>query len=145
MNLYILIHEQDTDDGCSCTVSPFLDKDAAQDVMNTEWQTTVQECGYNAREHDEEDECECSAEKAIIREGINVEVWRIDTHNLDVQVAVRVEGGLVGAVLANADVEVEVFDLDVSECADDDEQDEVAQKEAKLEELSHAAGWKTVY
>lgn len=64
---------------------------------------------------------------------------------MDVQVAVRVQGGLVQDVHANADVSVNVYDLDVSDFPDEGEQAEADKKEAELEELVKAPGWRAVW
>lgn len=61
------------------------------------------------------------------------------------QVAVRVKGGLVEEVHANADVSMDVFDLDVSDFPDEGEQDEADRKEAELEELVKSPGWRAVW
>lgn len=61
------------------------------------------------------------------------------------QIAVRVKGGLVEEVHANADVSVEVYDLDVSDFPDDGEQDEADKKEVELEELVKSPGWRNVW
>ena len=61
------------------------------------------------------------------------------------QVAVRVAGGLVQEVHSNADVDVDVYDLDVSDFPDEGEQEAVDQKEAELEELVKSPGWRAVW
>ena len=51
-------------------------------------------------------------------------------------VAVKVSGGLVQAVYADALVLVEVFDLDVSDFPDDGEADEAAERAAEIEKIA---------
>ena len=41
----------------------------------------------------DEDECECCESTAVIRDDSDVESWRIEEQELDVQIAVRVKGG----------------------------------------------------
>lgn len=61
------------------------------------------------------------------------------------KVAVEVKGGLVQNVYANADVSVEVYDLDVSDFPDEGEQKEADDKEAELEDLVKSPGWRNVW
>lgn len=61
------------------------------------------------------------------------------------EVAVRVKGGMVQSVYANADVNVEVYDLDVSDFPDEGEEDKAAEKEAELEKLVASPGWRAVW
>lgn len=74
-----------------------------------------------------------------------MEHWRIVEQELDVQVAVRVEGGLVVEVHANADVDIDVYDLDASDIPDEGEDDEAGKKEAELEELIKSPGWRNIW
>ena len=145
MKIYILVCEQDTDCGCSAEASPFLHKEDAQAAMRTGWQESVEGWEYNAKEHKDEDECYCEEDSAVIRDGMDSVRWHIEEHDLDVQVAVRVKGGLVDEVHANADVNVDVYDLDVSDFPDEGEQDEADKKEVELEELVKSPGWRNVW
>ena len=145
MKIYNLIHEQDTDAAWGCDVRSFTDKLSAQNAMRESWESTVKAWEYDAKEHKDEDECECCESTAVIRDDSDVESWRIEEQELDVQIAVRVKGGLVEEVHANADVSVEVYDLDVSDCPDDGGQDEADKKEVELEELVKSPGWRNVW
>ena len=145
MKIYNLIHEQDTDAAWGCDVRSFTDKLSAQNAMRESWESTVKAWEYDAKEHKDEDECYCEEESAVIRDGMDSVRWRIEEHDLDVQVAVRVKGGLVDEVHANADVNVDVYDLDVSDFPDEGEQDEADKKEAELDELVKAPGWRAVW
>lgn len=145
MTIYILVHEQDTDAAWGCNVKPFTDKQSAMDAMRADWQETVKVWEYDAKEHNDEDECECCGDTAVIRDGDDVENWRIEEHDLPVELAVEVKGGLVQNVYANADVSVDVYDLDVSDFPDEGEQEEVDNKETELEELVKSPGWRNVW
>ena len=145
MKIYVLVYEQDTDCGCDAEVSTFIRKEDAQATMRAGWEESVESWEYNSKEHKDEDECYCEEESAVIRDGMDSVRWRIEEHDLDVQVAVRVKGGLVDEVHANADVNVDVYDLDVSDFPDDGEQDEADKKEAELDELVKAPGWRAVW
>lgn len=145
MKVYLMIHEQDTDAAWGCNVQPFTDKQAAQEAMRKSWETSVKDWEYDSHEHHGEDEATCNETDAVLREADDVESWRIEEHELDVQVAVRVKGGLVEEVHANADVNAEVYDLDVSDFPDEGEQDEADRKEARLDELVKSPGWRAIW
>lgn len=145
MKIYILLYEQDTDYGCGAEVSAFIRKEDAQAAMRVGWESSVESWKYNAKEHKDEDECYCEEESAVIRDGMDSVRWHIEEQDLDVQVAVRVQGGLVQNVHANADVSVNVYNLDVSDFPDEGEQDEADKREAELEELAKAPGWRAVW
>ena len=74
-----------------------------------------------------------------------MESWRIEEHELDVQVAVEVKGGLVQNIYANADVHADVYDLDVSDFPDVGEEAEADRKEAELNDLVKSPGWHNVW
>lgn len=145
MTIYLLIHEQDTDAAWGSDVKSFTDKQTARDAMRSDWQTTARDWEYDSKEHHDEDVCECCDDTAVIRDGDDVEHWRIEEHELDVQVAVRVKGGLVEEVYANAGVSVDVFDLDVSDFPDEGEQEDADDREAELETLIASPGWSVVW
>lgn len=146
MTIYILVHEQDTDAAWGCNVKPFTDKQAALDAMRADWQESVKDWEYDSKKHNDDDECECGDTTAVIRDGDDVESWRIEKHYLDVQVAVEVKGGLVQNIYANADVHPDVYDLDVSDFPDEGEQDEADRKEAELNDLvKKSPGWRNVW
>ena len=61
------------------------------------------------------------------------------------KIIVRVEGGLVQAVYADGEVEVEVVDLDISDYPDDGEQDEVNKRREDMEQTIKQTGWRCVW
>ena len=146
MEIFLLIHEQDTNAACGSDVKPFTDMQAAQDAMRKDWEETASDWEYASREHDGEDECECHGDAAVIRDGGDVEHWRIEEHDLPVPVSVAVEvsGGLVQSVYAKGcDVDAAVFDLDIS--VSSDESDGIKTREEELTELIGSPGWKQVW
>lgn len=145
MKVYILVCEQNTDYKFGADVSSFIRKEDAQTAMRTDWEDSVVTCGYNKRDHEGEDECYCEENCAVIRDGIDSVCWRIEEHELDVQVSVRVEDGMVQDVKANADIIAEVYDLDMSEFADEKDFEEQNEKEDALEELENTPGWRSVW
>lgn len=145
MKIFLLIHEQDTDAAWGCDAKPFTDKQVAQDAMHKDWEASVKAWEYDSHEHHDEDEATCGEAEAVIREGSDYESWRIEEQELDVQMAVRVKGGLVQEIHANADVSADVYDLDVSDFPEEGEQDEADKKEAELEALVKSPGWRAVW
>ena len=73
------------------------------------------------------------------------ETWRIEEHELDAKAIVKVKGGMVQSVIANADVDVDVFDLDVSSYPDEGEEDEADRKDRKFQELLGRPDWWCVW
>ena len=63
-----------------------------------------------------DDHCwEYNHDNAAVLDGTDIERWRIEEQDLAVEVAVKVHGGLVQSAVANADVDLDVYDLDVSD------------------------------
>ena len=52
---------------------------------------------------------------------------------------------MVSLVYANANMDVDVYDLDVSDFPDEGEQEAADQKEAELDELVKSHGWRAVW
>lgn len=145
MKIYLLIHEQDTDSAWGCNVKPFTDKQAAYKAMRLGWIAAKVYWEYDSHKHCNEDTCECGEVEAVIREDDEVERWRIEEHELDMRMAVEVKGGLVQNVYANADISVDVYDLDVSDFPDEGEADAVDARVAELEALVKEPGWQEVW
>lgn len=82
---------------------------------------------------------------ASIRDGSDVEVWRIEEKELDVNIAVKVHGGMVQEVYSDADVGVEVYDLDSSDFPEESELTETEQRERELDEQIAQPGWRAVW
>ena len=143
MKIFLLIHGQDTDSACDTKVKPFAGQQAAWDAMRKEWNEAVTAWGYASKEHGDGDECECRRDAAVIRDGGEVEHWRIEEQELavPVSVAVEVSGGLVQAVYARGgDVGADVFDLDAP-----DSLDEAESRKEQLSRLIGDPGWKQVW
>lgn len=87
----------------------------------------------------------CSDSEATIRDDTDVEHWRIEERDLDVQMAIEVQGGLIQNIYANAGIYPDVFDLDVSDFPDKGEEDDVAAKAASLNEIKNRPGWRNVW
>lgn len=83
MKIFNLIHEQDTDAAWGCKVQSFSSKVVAQGIMRDQWQITANAWEYHSKDHRDEDTCECSEDSAIIRDGEDVEQWRIEVQEID--------------------------------------------------------------
>ena len=145
MKLYILIHERDTDSNWGSSAKSFIDRAAAQDTMRHDYEDTIKTWGFDETRQTEEHKAYCHDDKALIRDGMDIEIWRIEEHDLPVELAVEVSQGLVQAIYANADIFPEVFDLDVSDFAEDSEVAEADIKAAELKKLKQQPGWRAVY
>lgn len=145
MKLYLLIHEQDTDAAWGCDVKTFLSLDAAKAAMRMAWEETVKAWEYNEKDHGDDDESFCGYAEAVIRDDSDVERWRIEEKELDVRVAVKVVGGMVQEAIANAGVNLDVYDLDVSDFPDDDEEEAADRRGNEYEQLSKSPGWSCVW
>lgn len=145
MKVYILITEQDTDSGTGADVQLFLDKDAASEEMHRQYYEELPTWGINIEDVGEDQECWVDDADAAIRDGIDSIRWRIEERDLDIQAAVRVKGGQVGAVYSNADIGVEVYDLDVSDYPCEGEQEAADARKHELEELISDPHWQIAW
>lgn len=145
MKLYILIHERDTDSNWGSSAKPFIDRTAAQDVMRKGYEEAIRTWEFDETSQTEEYKAYCHDGEALVRDGMDIETWRIEEHDLQVELAVEVKQGLVQAIYANADIFPEVFDLDVSDFAEGSEAAEADVKAAELEKLKQQPGWREVY
>ncbi len=145
MKIYLVIDEQDTDAAWGCNVTPFLNRDAAVEHMKKDFEESLGRWEFDLSEDSEEHHAECDENEATIRDGEDAEHWRIEEHDLLVELAVEVKGGLVQNIYANADVNADVYDLDVSDFPDKGEEDEVDQKQAELNERVKTPGWRNVW
>ena len=145
MTLYLLVFHQDTDSGCGSEASPFLDLETAQNTMRSLYEKTLELWGFDKSNQAEEHECYCRDNQAIIRDDPDFVTWTIEKHQLDVEIAVEVEGGLVRNIYANADVSPAVYDLDVSAYPDEEEQEAADAQENVLKTRVSRDGWRSVW
>ena len=71
--------------------------------------------------------------------------WSIQEHDLPVQLAIRVRDGMVQEAIANADISVDVFDLDSQDLAEDGKTFEADRLDADYQKLGKEPGWRAVY
>ena len=145
MKLYILIHGQDIDSVYGATAAPFIDRTTAQDAMRQDYAETIQAWGFDETSQTEEHKSYCLDGEAMICDGADMERWCIEEYELQVKMAVEVSQGLVQAIYANTDIYPEVYDLDISDLAEDGETAVAEIKAAELEKLKQQPGWRAVY
>lgn len=147
MKIYNLIHLED-DRTIDAAAAPFLTIETAQAAMKDSWEACLKIWGIDPEEKQtEEHNWECGEDSASIRDDLHsvFNSWKITEHDLDVQVAVKVYGGQVQQVIANAGVDAKVYDLDVSDFPDEGEQEEADERAVEYEKLQNTAGWSQVW
>lgn len=146
MKIYVLIHEQDTDSTWGSHVSLFLNRDLAEATMRKCWEDTLKSWEFDLDKEMYDDHCwEYNHDNAAVLDGTDIERWRIEEQDLAVEVAVKVHGGLVQSAVANADVDLDVYDLDVSDFPDEGEEDETDERRRVFEELASRPDWRSVW
>lgn len=147
MKVYLLVHVMDSD-SWGVDADAFLSKEEAQKSMRDSWQAALKEWGIDAgSKQNDEQSWECDDTGASISDYCKNEFehWEIQEKSLDVQVAIKVHGGMVQSVISNSGVDVDVYDLDVSDFPDDDEEDESAKTEKEFNELANRPDWGDVW
>lgn len=148
MKVYMLVHKQDTSSMWDADADIFLTKEKAQEAMQEQYRTSLESWGINDLTEPSEDfHWTCDENQAEISDGCKCEYeqWQIQEKELDVKAAVEVRGGLVQSVIANAGIDVDVYDLDVSDFPDDGEVDEADRKGREFTELSNRPDWGSVW
>ncbi|MBM6679083.1 MULTISPECIES: hypothetical protein [Oscillospiraceae] len=146
MKIYVLIHEQDTESAWGSHVSLFLNRDLAEASMRKCWEDALKSWEFGLDKEMYDDHCwEYNHDNAAVLDGMDIERWRIEEQDLAVGVAVKVHGGLVQSVIANADVDLDVYDLDVSDFPDEGEEDEADERRRVFEELASRPDWRSVW
>lgn len=148
MKVYMLVHKQDTSSMWDADADIFLTKEKAQEVMQEQYRAALESWGINDLTEPSEDfYWTCDENQAEISDDCKCEYeqWQIQEKELDVKAAVEVRGGLVQSVIANAGIDVDVYDLDVSDFPDDGEVDEADRKGREFTELSNRPDWGSVW
>ena len=148
MKVYMLVYKQDTSSMWDADADIFLTKEKAQEVMQEQYRAALESWGINDLTEPSEDfHWTCDENQAEISDDCKCEYeqWQIQEKELDVRAAVEVRGGLVQSVIANAGIDVDVYDLDVSDFPDDGEVDEADRKGREFTELSNRPDWGSVW
>ncbi|MCG4528869.1 hypothetical protein [Intestinimonas massiliensis (ex Afouda et al. 2020)] len=147
MKVYILIRKMD-DFESSAVATPHLSLEAAQAAMADDFKDILEVFGLSPNDEQEEEKQWSIEEKsAHIRYDIcsRYADWSIQEHDLPVQLAIRVRDGMVQEAIANADISVDVFDLDSQDLAEDGKTFEADRLDADYQKLGKEPGWRAVY
>lgn len=147
MKVYMLVYQQDTS-VWDADVDVFLTKEKAQEVMREQYEKALVSWGISENTVPaSEQHWSCGDDQAEICDDYKCEYeqWQIREKELDVKAAVEVRGGMVQSIIANAGIDVDVYDLDVSDFPDDGEADEADRKEREFTELSNLPDWGSVW
>ena len=147
MKVYILIRKMD-DFESSAVATPHLSLEAAQAAMADDFKDILEGFGLSPNDEQEEEKQWGIEEKsAHIRYDIcsRYADWSIQEHDLPVQLAIRVRDGMVQEAIANADISVDVFDLDSQDLAEDGKTFEADRLDADYQKLGKEPGWRAVY
>lgn len=147
MKVYIVTQSSD-DFETDISVKPFLTQEAAQAAMEQDLKDTLELFGLKPDdEQNEKKQWGSDANSAYIRYDIMSRYanWSIEEHDLPVKLAVRVHNGMVQEAVANADIDLDVFDLDTQEMSEDGKTHEADRLDAEYKKLSRELGWRVVY
>lgn len=147
MKVYILIRKMD-DFESSAVATPHLSLEAAQAAMADDFKDILEVFGLSPNDEQEEEKQWGIEEKsAHIRYDIcsRYADWSIQEHDLPIQLAIRVRDGMVQEAIANADISVDVFDLDSQDLAEDGKTFEADRLDADYQKLGKEPGWRAVY
>ena len=147
MKVYIVIRKMD-DFESSAVATPHLSLEAAQAAMADDFKDILEVFGLSPNDEQEEEKQWGIEEKsAHIRYDIcsRYADWSIQEHDLPVQLAIRVRDGMVQEAIANADISVDVFDLDSQDLAEDGKTFEADRLDADYQKLGKEPGWRAVY
>lgn len=145
MKMYVLIYLENSDNGCNAEAFSFLDDVQAAAKMREAYEKALKSTEFDVDEQTDDHYCRVCDTEAVIVDGLDSYSWRIEEYELDVRVAVEVEGGLVQNIYSNTDVYPDVYDLDVSSYPEEGEEDEADQKRAELDEVKNQPGWRSVW
>lgn len=121
----------------------FLSHEAAEAEMLKRYREMVKSNGWNP---DVPSENYCAEHsRADVYANDDHFGWTICEKELDVCVAVKVEGGMVQEAIANAGVNLDVYDLDSQDFTDDGTETEADALEREYDELSKTPGWSCVW
>ena len=146
MKIYILTHNKLTDAGCEWDYKLFTTGEAAKGVMCQELKNTLEACRIANADMAYRDEFwDEDSKRDFIWNGKVCESWSIEDQDLDIKVAVKVHGGMVQSAIANADVDLDIYDLDISDFPDEGEEDEAEARKREFEELASRQDWRSVW
>lgn len=146
MYIYVLNHKKKVESGWESDYRLFLTEEAAKAAMCMDLENTLKAYGIIDMGMAFDDAFwGSSSSRKFIWNGKAIETWSVEAQDLDVKVAVKVHGGMVQSVIANAAVDVDVYDLDVSSYPEEGEEDEADEKRRLYQELASRPDWREVW
>ena len=144
MKIYCLFSMQSAPAKSSATVDLILDRDAALAEMKTAYDRKLAALPFDTSLQTDWHRCSCEKDLASIIDGAHTYTWCVQERELDVEVAVEVQGGMVQNIYANADVWAEVYDLDLTDIQEEGDPTEGELRQAALTEEVSKPGWRVI-
>lgn len=145
MKIYCLFSIQSAPAKSSATVDLILDRDTALAKMKTAYERKLAALPFDTSLQADWHRCSCEKDLASIIDGAHTYTRCVQERELDVEVAVEVQDGMVQNIYANADVWAEVFDLDLTDIQEEGGLTEGELRQAALAEQIGAPGWRSVW
>ena len=145
MKIYCLLFCENSHAGHLTAADPFLYHESAQAAMKAAYERKLATLPFDVSLQTEWHRCSCEKNLASILDGAGTYTWCIQERELDVQVAVEVQGGLVQNIYANADVCAEVYDLDLTDIQEEGGPTEGELRQAALAEETSKPGWRSIW
>ena len=144
MKIYCLLFIENSHAGHLFAVDPFLNHESALAAMRADYERKLAALPFDVSLQTEWHRCSCEKNLASIIDGTGTYIWCVQERELDVQVAVEVQGGLVQNIYANAGICAEVYDLDLTDIQEGGGPSEGELRQAALAEAIRAPGWRIV-
>lgn len=144
MKIYCLFSMQSTPAKSNATVDLILDRDAALAEMEAAYERKLAALPFDTSLQADWHRCSCEKDLASIIDDAHTYTWCVQERELDVQVAVEVQGGMVQNIYANADVWAEVYDLDLTDIQEEGGPTEGELRQAALTEEVYKPGWRVI-
>lgn len=144
MKIYCLLFIENSHAVHLSAADPFLDHEAALAAMRVNYERKLAALPFDISLQADWHRCSCEKDLASIIDGAHTYTWCVQERELDVEVAVEVQGGMVQNIYANADVCAEVFDLDLTDIQEKGDLTEGELRQAALIEEISKPGWRVI-
>lgn len=145
MKIYCLLFSGNSHAGHLSAADLFLNHEAALAAMRAGYERKLAALPFDVSLQTDWHRCSCEKDLASIIDGTGTYTWCVQECELDVQVAVEVQGGMVQNIYANADVWAEVYDLDLTDIQEEGGPSEGELRQAALAETISAPGWRSIW
>lgn len=146
MKVYVLVHNKVADTGSEWDHKLFTTIEAAKEAMNMDFELTLKSNGITNSNMVNDDQFGGNPSKRkFVWNGKIRETWNIEEQELDIKVAIKVHGGLVQSAIANADVDLDVYDLDISGFPAEGEEVAADERRRMFDELASRPDWRSVW